>query len=763
MHFRKQLKHSLRNAKRWLHRVGVAFSEGDLLAEHQIQRKNSGDRQEFISLGSDPQFRLSGSVSPGWYMAEVQTILPSTRSNARFYFDYGQGESEKESYALPLRTGHLAKRLLHVDAQARLRFAPVEEEGEFTLRHFRLSKVTTRFATERIRRKLANLHPRYRPDGDLAASGNTTFSASKWADYNALFESHSQNALSYGKWIETVEAPSIPSRKEQQKRIATWAYRPLFSIILPTYNTPENYLRDCLDSVLEQSYPYWELCIADDASSQPHVSRILEEYARRDERIRVTIRERNGHISAASNTALCMATGGYIVLLDHDDTLAPHALFANASALQKFPAAQLLYSDEDKLGPEGERCDPFFKPDWSPDLLYSQNYIAHLSVYARQLVNAVGGFREGYEGSQDYDLVLRCTAAIGNPEHIVHIPMVLYHWRMSENSTASGHDQKQYATEAARKALQDHFSVSGTGVRVSITAPGVYRHHWPLPEPLPLVSLIIPTRDGYEHLKTCIESILGKTDYHNYEILIVDNQTTCPRTLDLMAEFSESTAGKVRVLRYDKPFNYSAINNHAAAHARGSVLGLVNNDVEVINPDWLSEMVCHAVRPDIGCVGAKLYYADGSLQHAGVVLGIGGVAGHSHKYFPGAASGYFSRLRAVHNVSAVTGAVLLVEKKLFEQLGGLDEGLEVAFNDVDFCLRVSKTGVRNLWTPFAELYHHESKTRGCDDTPEKRARFEREVDFMKDRWGDFLLSDPYYNINLTLLDESYSLGSRVVF
>jgi GT2 family glycosyltransferase len=352
------------------------------------------------------------------------------------------------------------------------------------------------------------------------------------------------------------------------------------------------------------------------------------------------------------------------------------------------------------------------------------------------------------------------VAAIEDQSHIVHIPLALYHWRISENSTASGHDQKHYASEAAHRALQAHFDAHPAQAKVSTTTPGVYRHHWPLPAQQPLVSLIIPTRDGHDHLKTCIESILEKTTYHKFEILLVDNQTTCTQTLSLMAELPKASSGRVRVLSYDKPFNYSAINNYAASQAQGELLGLINNDIEVINGDWLSEMVSHAVRPEIGCVGAKLYYPDGTLQHCGVVLGIGGVAGHSHKYFPGAASGYFSRLRTIHNVSAVTGAALLVKKASFDQVGGLDEVLEIAFNDVDFCLRIGQLGFRNLWTPFAELYHHESKTRGIEDTPEKRARFMREVQFMVARWDRLLANDPYYNPNLTLNDENYGFSSQ---
>lgn len=738
----------------------MGFGIDDLKPTHQLQRIVDCHDNSFVSLGEDPQFRIASKLTAGWYMVELAADLPEVRARARFYVDYGAGESQKDLFGLVIRSGKLAKRLIYLKEAARLRFDPLEHAGEFRLLHFRLSKVSARFALSRIRRKLANLHPRYRADGDLSASNNTAFDEHVWADYNALFESHAPHALSYANWIRSVEIPQIPSRESQLQDMQQWASRPLFSIILPTYNPPEAHLRACLDSVLDQTYPHWELCVADDASSKPHVRQILSEYAARDSRIRLAFRDSNGHISAASNTAFSMASGDYLALLDHDDTLAPHALYANACAIQRQPQVQLLYSDEDKLDENGERCDPFFKPDWSPDLLYSQNYIAHLGVYSRQLVEKVGGFRIGFEGSQDYDLVLRCAAAIKDPAQIVHIPLALYHWRISENSTAGGHEQKHYASEAARKALLACFDARGEQVNVSITAPGVYRHRWPLPATQPLVSLIIPTRDGHDHLKTCIESILQKTTYPHYEILLVDNQTTCEKTLGLMAKLPELSQGKVRVLPYDRPFNYSAINNHAAAQARGALIGLINNDIEVINGDWLSEMVSHAIRPDIGCVGAKLYYPDGTLQHCGVVLGIGGVAGHSHKYFPGSASGYFSRLRTIHNVSAVTGAALLIRKSSFDCVGGLDEALEIAFNDVDFCLRIARLGLRNLWTPFAELYHHESKTRGIENTPEKRARFAREVQFMNERWGSTLAIDPYYSPNLTLNDENYEFSAQ---
>ncbi|QBY51570.1 glycosyltransferase family 2 protein [Cupriavidus oxalaticus] len=714
---------------------------------------------EYRSTGQDPQFRLKGFLPAGWYMVEVNMTLALGQADARFYLDTGDGESEEMSFALPVRSGKLAKRVLCVPAEAKMRFDPLASVGSFTIGHFRVVRVLEAFARPRVLRKLRNIHPRYRQSD----TGERYRLSHYWSDYNALFEGSQQDSEGYARWIEKAERTLLPDGASHERISACWKSRPTFSILLPTFNTRESQLRDCLDSILAQTYPHWDLCVADDASTEPHVAKILAEYAQRDARIRVIVREHNGHICAASNTALSMAGQDFVVLLDHDDTLAANALFAVAQHLQSRPTAQILYSDEDKIDDDGHRFAPFFKPDWSPDLLYAQNYVCHLGIYRRELVTAVGGFRPGFEGSQDYDLLLRCVARVTDSRDIVHIPMVLYHWRASEGSTALGHDRKDYAAEAARRALQEHMDRHHPGVVMEVTRPGIYRPRWPVPAPPPLVSLIVPTRDGYDILRTCIESILQKTSYPNYEILIVDNQSTCPQTLAYMAEIcaDASRSGRVRLLQFDFPFNYSAINNFAAKEARGSILGLINNDVEVINADWLTEMVSHAVRPDIGCVGAKLYYPDRTIQHAGVVLGIGGVAGHSHKYLPGHADGYFGRLLAIHNVSAVTGAALLVRRAVFDLVGGLDqETLKVAFNDVDFCIKVRDAGFRNLWTPFAELFHHESKSRGTDETEDKRKRFALECEVMQERWGSALSRDPFYNPNLTLVREDYSLASH---
>jgi GT2 family glycosyltransferase len=747
--FKKRL---FRHAKPLIRKVWPLYTVGDWRPAHQLQPVASQAGQ-FESLGGDPYFRLAHTVPAGWYMFEAKLRLPNASAQARIYLDTGNGESEASALTLRLYSERLCKRLVYLTADARLRFDPLSTTGDFALQRLRLVRVGAGFARARLRRKLAARHPLH-----TRGAGQDTgkwSDAQLWADYCKVFESGAE-LVPYADWIERSEQSRLPGPSAQLAEMATWRWTPLMSIVVPTYNTDPAMLRACLDSVLAQSYPHWELCIADDASTQPQVRAILSDYAGRNPRVKVTWRESNGHIVAASNSALALAEGEFVVLLDHDDELAPHALFAVARALQARPTAQLVYSDEDKLDATGRRCAPYFKPDFSPDLLYSQNYISHLGVYRRTLVQAVGGFRPGYEGSQDYDLVLRCVARIADTRDILHVPEVLYHWRMAEGSTASGQEQKTYTTDAARRALQDHFDSAGLPATVSVITPGLYRQHWALPEPAPLVSLIVPTRDCHDVLKTCIDSILQQTAYANYEIIIVDNGSTCPNTLDYMAGLE--AAGKVRVLRYDLPFNYAAINNFAVLHARGSVIGLVNNDVEVIGADWLTEMVSHAVRADIGCVGAKLYYPNDTIQHGGVVCGIGGVAGHSHKYQPRDADGYFSRMRIVHNTSAVTAAVLLLRRSVFEQVGGLDEvGLSVAFNDVDLCLKVMAAGYRNLWTPFAELYHHESISRGSDETPEKRERFRRECEVMQARWPSVIARDPYYNPNLTLQREDYSL------
>ena len=559
----------------------------------------------------------------------------------------------------------------------------------------------------------------------------------------------------YSEWVRRYDTLTDESRATMRARIDAFSHKPLISVLMPTYNPRREWLIEAIESVRKQIYPHWELCIADDASTDKTVRPILEHYAKEDSRIKVAFRKKNGHISASSNTALQLATGDWVALLDHDDLLSEHALFRVADAINRNPDIRLIYSDEDKIDENGKRFDPYFKCEWNLDLFYSHNMFSHLGVYRTDLLHEINGFRVGLEGSQDHDLALRCIERIESNQ-IHHIPRVLYHWRVHAESTAQSADAKPYATLAGERALNEHFQRQKINASAEHIGHG-YRVNYALPDILPMVSLIIPSRNGLQLLRTCVESILKKTTYPNYEVLIVDNGSDDPAVLGYLDDLQ--ARARVRVMRDDRPFNYSALNNAAAKLARGEVLGLLNNDLEVISPDWLLEMVSHAIRPNIGAVGAKLWYPNDMLQHGGVILGLGGVAGHAHHNILRGMFGYFGRAKVVQNFSAVTAACLLVRKSIYEEVGGLNEpNLQVAFNDVDFCLRVREAGYRNIWTPYAELYHHESATRGFEDTPEKQARFAREVQYMTQRWGEQLLNDPAYSPNLTLDHGDFSLA-----
>lgn len=584
---------------------------------------------------------------------------------------------------------------------------------------------------------------------------------------------------SYERWAETFDRHTPDSLALLAKEEATFTAKPLISIIMPVYNTPERWLMKAVHSVQAQVYPNWELCIADDASPQPHVRPLLEKLAAADSRIKVTFREKNGHISAASNSALELATGDYVALLDHDDELSPNALHEVVAMLNTHAETDVIYSDEDKIDEEGHRHEPYFKPDWLPDLFHGQNYLSHLTVYRAALVRDAGGFRAGYEGSQDWDLALRIIGKIRDHTRIRHIPKILYHWRAIPGSTALMLSEKNYPLEAARRALTDYFASRSEKITLHHVPGDHWRVQYALPPEAPLVSLIIPTRNGLRFLQRGIESILEKTTYPNYEIIVVDNGSDDPATLayleslaqgtnpllaSVVADAARATEARLhraaRVLRYDAPFNYSAINNFAIAQATGELIGLLNNDLEVITPAWLDEMASQALRPGVGCVGAILYYPNDTVQHAGVIVGLGGVAGHAFRDNARGSEGKFNRARLVQNYSAVTAACLVVRREIYQEVGGLDEThLTIAFNDVDFCLKVQAAGYRNIWTPFAELYHHESVSRGAEDTPEKHERFRREVETMLKRWPAVIRHDPAYNPNLTLEHTDFSLAA----
>lgn len=557
------------------------------------------------------------------------------------------------------------------------------------------------------------------------------------------------DTLQYRQWIARHE----PRQAElARQRKTQFARRPLISIVVPVYNTPRRFLKEMIQSVQDQTYANWELCIANGGSHAEWIQPLLDRFALSETRIRVTHLDSNRGIAGNSNAALAMARGDFVAFLDHDDVLAPFALFEIGAAINARPEADLIYSDEDKLDEGGRRVDPCFKPNWSPDTLRSHNYICHLLTIRRSVVEQLGGIREGFDGAQDYDLVLRASE---KARQIVHIPKVLYHWRMHPQSTAANTQSKQYLVEAGRRALAEHLERMQTLATVAEGhIPGVYRVIYHLSRQ-PLVSILIPNRDSIAMLNRCLDSI-AQSSYAHHEILILENHSEQADTLAYYRRL-ECERG-VRIVPWVKPFNYAAVNNFGAAHARGEVLLFLNNDIEAINPDWLEVMVKQTLRPEVGAVGAKLYYPDDTIQHAGIVVGMGGVAGHAHMNFPRSAAGYMDRLQLPQNCSAVTGACLMTRREVFEKAGGFDEGFVLSFNDVDLCLQIQALGYRILWTPEAELYHFESKTRGYEDTPEKLARFRREHQRFIAKWGNFLKAgDPFYNPNFRLDRADYAL------
>jgi glycosyltransferase involved in cell wall biosynthesis len=563
------------------------------------------------------------------------------------------------------------------------------------------------------------------------------------------------DAGDYARWIRCYDRLQRQDIQRIRGQIAKFHHAPLISVLLPVYNSNLKCLRRAISSVQEQLYPRWELCIVDDASTERELWPFLQRCARRDKRIKVMRRTENGHISAASNDALHLATGDFVALLDHDDELAPTALYFVALALNKNPDLQLLYSDEDKLDAQNRRFEPYFKSDWNPELFLAQNFISHLGIYRTDLVRRVGGFRVGFEGSQDYDLALRCIEEI-QPEQIEHLPRVLYHWRAGDQSTASNATVKPYAQEAARRAVQEHLERQKIAGTVVPSFDIYLQTRYALPTEPPLVSIIIPTRDQVSALKKCVLSIFEKTDYPAYELIVLDNETNDSEALEFLAELKKRDG--VRVERIDDAFNYSRLNNRAVELSRGSLVALLNNDVEVINADWLTEMVSRAMQPKVAMVGARLWYPNGIIQHGGVILGAGGIAGHAHAGLRRGEPGYFARAHLAQDVSAVTTACALVKRDVYLQVGGFDENLAVTFNDVDLCLRLRESNYRILWTPYAELIHHESASRGFDNSTPKQVRFLAEVDYMKSKWNDILERDPFYNPNLSLDEDLFTLA-----
>ena len=734
-----------------------------------IRESHKGNTGQWTSTGEDPQFACEFpwlDLHTGWYMISLDIECTNVFDVAKFYIDRGEGFQEADSIDIPYQSCRMAKRIVKFDRNiSKIRFDPQTCSGSFNVRELTISPVAFKFAEDRMLKKLMRRWPASYDDS-VSGTRKLIKAESQRNDQNyqtlldrkyASLFSISKESQNYKDWIEKVEPLNHPGPNEL-KALEANIERPLISVIFPTFNTDTDLLEKAIQSVVDQSYSHWQLCISDDGSGSVATLNAIRGWLERDERIVAYFQKTSCGIAMNTNSALALAEGQFCVLLDHDDLLSQHALFEVAKRVVNQKELKLIYSDEDKINGNGERVDPHFKPDWNPDLLLSQNYICHLAAIRRDVIEQVGGCRSGFEGAQDHDLLLRVTHSLSDFE-IAHISQVLYHWRMTVDSTAATSDAKSYSSNSGIAAVSDYLSgVQSTAKVVAGKFPNTYRIKWGLPEVAPKVSIIIPTRDGLDILSQCIGSVLERTDYPNYEIVVVDNDSADTATLAYLEALQ--TEDNIRVLKYNGTFNYSAINNYAVERVEGSVITLMNNDIEVISEEWLSEMVSHALRPDIGCVGAKLLYKNNMIQHAGVILGIGGVAGHAHKYFDAESEGYFSRLHLVQNLSAVTAACLCVEKNIYEKAGGLNEkDLKVAFNDVDFCLRVRAMNLMNVWSPYALLYHHESVSRGHDNTEEKQIRFNKEAMYMQKKWGDLLISDPAYNKNLTRVREDFSLAA----
>ncbi|MFR6468491.1 MAG: glycosyltransferase family 2 protein [Lachnospiraceae bacterium] len=569
--------------------------------------------------------------------------------------------------------------------------------------------------------------------------------------YARLLERFEEREVEYQEWYEK-NKPSEEELARQRKK--KWKEPVTISVLVPAYRTPEVFLRQMIESVLNQTYPHLELCIADGSGENISVEKVVKEYQAKDQRVRYQRLEKNEGIAGNTNAAIRMATGDYLALFDHDDLLAPNALFEVASTIEK-DKADVVYTDEDKVTSDlKEHFQPHFKPDFNPDLLCSNNYICHLFVVKRSLALKLGGQDPAYDGAQDYDFIFRCTE---EAEKIVHIAKILYHWRVHQASTADNPTSKMYAFDAGKRAIEAHLQRIGAKAEVSHTKDlGFYRVKYQV-QGNPKVSIVIPNKDEKETLKKCLESIWQKTTYSNYEIILVENNSTTREIRDYYQELDGKNG--VRVVYWDKEFNYSAINNFGISYAKGDYILCLNNDITVISPEWMEELLANCQRPEVGIVGARLYYPDNTIQHAGIVLGMGGCAGSLFVGLARSRGGYLHKAALQQDLSAVTAACFMVKKETFEKVGGFEEKLAVAFNDVDFCLKVRHAGYLVVYDPYAELYHHESKTRGYENTEAKKRRFQEEIEYMRCHWMPDILRDPYYNENLSLKASDYSLRS----
>ncbi len=623
--------------------------------------------------------------------------------------------------------------------------------------------VRVKFNEELIAKRASVAHRRLEKIRDLMNMETVSVALDFWKKHGlkALFlkSKHKlqglDNDYDYKEWYDLTKPTDEELKRQKEGPLPV---RPYLSVVIPAWKTPEKYLREMMDSILNQTYDNWEVCVANGSPKGEGavVEKVMKWYGSRDSRFRYKNLGDNLGIADNTNEAIAMAKGDYIVLADHDDTLPEHALYEMAKAMGEHPECDLFYSDEDKLDMDGGALfDPHFKPDFNPDLLTSVNYICHLLGVKRELLEQVGGFRQEFDGAQDYDFIFRCTEAA---KGIWHIPKVLYHWRCHQGSTASNPESKLYAFEAGARAIMAHYE--RCGIKAEKVEKGVdygIYHTYFSVENNPLVSVLIPNKDHRADLDLCIRSILSKATYKNLEFVIIENNSTEKETFAYYQEIQRELPN-VRVVIWDGKFNYSAINNFGASHATGEYLLFLNNDTELIEPRLFEEMLGFCQRTDVGAVGARLLYQDDTIQHAGVVVGFGGIAGHTFIGLHQAENSYFHRAMCGQDYSAVTAACMMTKASVFNQIGGFSEELAVAFNDIDYCMKVRKAGFLVVYAPYALMYHYESKSRGLEDTPEKVARFNREIGIFARRWPDILAQgDPYYNPNLTLRKSNFAL------
>jgi GT2 family glycosyltransferase len=724
-----------------------------------IQTLNPGNG-EYCAITAAPAFELffgvDSAIKPGWYYLEAAITHHNGSREMQFKVVLDNLNEYYLSISCNIR-GSIREVLYLPEGVTALYWLPTTAPGYFTQSALLLHKIS---ALESFYRRF------YRVLFDLWRFRNTAMARSVALNWYCVLGNLQDAYLrtielrvkrlvfnDYQSFLSRHEALSYSDIQQLQQQWQQQPIQPLFTIILTVENPPVEYFKAAVDSVLQQLYPQWELLLVGCFAEHSPVLNIAEQYGRNHDKVKLLCFTADVPVTQMLNNAVAAAAGQFVIRMRQLDRLPVHCLCWLVAEINAYPDVELIYTDHDCINAINERIDPYFKPDWNSELFFSHDYVANLCVYRLASLTGLALYRENFAGAEDYDLKLRFSKQLV-VSRIRHIPKILYHTRRLALT-----DNAPQATDhlAAQRALEDYFAQLGSRVDAGVK-PGLFRIRHVLPEELPLVSILIPTRDRLEILSACIDSIINRTSYPNWEILVIDNQSQQMDTKTYLQAIQQDS--RIRVINYDLPFNFSAINNFAAKFARGELLALLNNDVEVISEDWLTELVSHAIQAEVGAVGAKLLYANNTVQHAGVILGLGGVAGHAHKYLQDQDGGYCHRAVVTQNLSAVTGACLVVKKSCYLEVGGLDEeNLLVALNDIDFCLKLRDAGYRNVYTPYAKLYHHESISRGRDDTAEKQAIFRAEFEFMQRKWGAQLLNDPAYNPNLTLEYENFSLSA----